>query len=424
MVRSWRLAFAVLAGAFFAPGVGASQARPAGGDAITISMVAFSTNQPAFQILIPNFERVYPNITVNATYAASATAVPLEATELAAGTAPDLITTFPGCGTPASVCQLAKAGDLAPLVNVPWAKRSPALVTSISKFGKALYVFEPQIAPWGVFTNDALFAKLGLKVPQTFSRLLAVCRKAKNAGTSALIFDGGMGPDVGMLIRALALPTVYAADKHWTAELRAGTVTFDGSAGWRQALQEFVDMNNAGCFQPGVTGTTPAGAEAEFAAGQGLMLVNYSGIKGAIDVLQPQFGYSFAPFPGGTSPGQATTLLHTSSGLSINAHSTAQAQAAALAFINFIARPKQNALYTQVTGGVTSYQFLKGQIPSFMSGFAPVFAQGRYVPDPSASWSNANVVTPLTQAIGLITGQASIDDILNAMDAAWKQAPD
>jgi raffinose/stachyose/melibiose transport system substrate-binding protein len=144
---------------------------------------------------------------------------------------------------------------------------------------------------------------------------------------------------------------VCGQDRHWAAELKAGTVSFDGSPGWRQALQEFIDLNNTGCFQPGATGTTQASAETQFAQGQGLMLPGYSSHKGAIDAASPQFGYSFSPFPGGAGPNQTMTFLHPGNSLSVNAHSSAQNQAAAEAFVDFIARPKQNALYTQVTGG-------------------------------------------------------------------------
>jgi hypothetical protein len=59
-----------------------------------------------------------------------------------------------------------------------------------------------------------------------------------------------------------------------------------------------------------------------------------------------------------------------------------------------------------------------------MSAMAPVLASHAYVVNPGMTWWNANV-SPLLQQdqIGLITGQSSIDDILNAMDAAWKQGP-
>lgn len=420
-----RAAFFAGVCAVFALAFGAAAAKPAKSESITLSMVSVSTNQGAYQVLIPNFERVYPNITVNATYLPSDTAFSIQATELAAGSGPDLIDVMPGCLAPTStVCGLAKAGYLAPLVNVPWAKRSLPSVTSLSKFGKALYVFEPQVAPYGVFTNNALFSKLGLKVPQTFGQLLDVCRKAKAAGTSALIMYGN-NSDFGAFVRNLATATVFAQDKHWVAQLKAGGVTFEGTSGWRQAFQEVLDMNSAGCFEPGITGTSASQAEVEFAEGQGLMLWQYSGVKGALDQLDPQFAFSFAPFPGGTSPTQITTFLHNSSGLAINAHSSPQNQAAALEFINFVARPKQNALYTQVTGGLTQYQFLKGQLPSFMSAFAPIFAQNRFIVDPFAALGNGLVgLAEYQQGLGLLTGQtATVDAALSAMDTAWKQAP-
>jgi hypothetical protein len=43
---------------------------------------------------------------------------------------------------------------------------------------------------------------------------------------------------------------------------------------------------------------------------------------------------------------------------------------------------------------------------------------------PIYSWGNANVGLTLEQnAIGVITRQRSIDDVLKAMDAAFKQGP-
>ena len=73
---------------------------------------------------------------------------------------------------------------------------------------------------------------------------------------------------------------------------------------------------------------------------------------------------------------------------------------------------------------MTQYEFLKQQIPSFMSAMAPVFKQHAYVVDPTQSWWNADVLYALEQdGIGLFTGQETPDSILQAMDAAWKQGP-
>jgi raffinose/stachyose/melibiose transport system substrate-binding protein len=143
-----------------------------------------------------------------------------------------------------------------------------------------------------------------------------------------------------------------------------------------------------------------------------------------IDAGNPQFTYSFHPFPGGSAAGATQTWVHLSNEVSINAHSSAAAQAAAQTFVNFIARPKQNALYAQIRGGLTQYEFLHVQLPSFMSPMAPVVQHGQYVIDPSLGWWNANVLLVMQQQeIGLLTGQTTIDAMLAAMDAAWKQGP-
>jgi raffinose/stachyose/melibiose transport system substrate-binding protein len=407
---------------------GVGEAPAAKGETVTVSMLALNVEQPAFDVLIPNFERVYPNVKVVPTYAPSSTAIyQLETTEIAAGNAPDLLYTIPGCGSPVSVCALAKAGDLAPMIGKPWAKakRSLPVVTSSDKHLKDLYSFTATVSFWGVWANQDLFKKLGLKVPQTFGQLLAVCQKAKAARTVALMLAGGNQQAVSNLIAALAVATVYGNDKQWGAKLKAGTVSFAGTAGWHQALQEVTAMNTAGCFERGVSATSTPSAAAQFAQGQALMYTALSQTKGTIDMGAPQFTYSFHPFPDGTGPVQTESAFTPVATIGVNSHSSAGAQHAAQTFVDFIARPKQDSLFAQTAGGLTQYQFLHQQIPDYMSDFSSVFKQHRYLITPTQTWWNASVLNALQEnEIGLLTGQRSIDDILNAMDAAWKQGPD
>jgi len=405
---------------------GASESASGGtNDAVTISMLANTIDQPGYDVLIPNFERAYPNIKVQVDYALSPILSQLETTELAAGNAPDVLTTSSTCGASAiSVCILARSGYLVPLVKEPWAKRTLPLVTSLAKVGRNLYAYEPALGAEGISTNDDLFRRLGLKVPQTFSQLLSVCRKAKSAGTVAIVLSGASQPTVAFLLTAMAVATVYGKDKQWVSEQRAGKVTFAGSPGWRAALQEFIEMNDAGCFEPGVLGTTTASAQAQFAQGRGLMIPGLTSQLGEIRADNPSFKISAYPFPGGTGASQTRTFVNLDPSLSVNAHSSAQKQTAARAFIDFVARPKQNELYAAVNGGLTQYAFLKGQLPAFMSHYTGAFEHREYVVNPQSSWWNPSVYVTLQQdGIGLITGQLTVADVLDAMDAAWKLGP-
>jgi raffinose/stachyose/melibiose transport system substrate-binding protein len=310
----------------------ASAATAQRNDTLTIGFLITPNNKAGWEAVAANFQRVYPDIRVEITYAANNDSLyQTESTQLAAGNATEVLATTPGCGTPIAICKLAKAGYLTPMVKKPWASkaRSVPLVTSYTKYGKLLYGFQPLVAPYGIFTNDTMLKRLGLTVPQTYSQLLDACARAKANGTSAVIIPGGSPTAVTFLIESLALPLVYAKDAHWTGKLKAGKVTFRGSSGWRKAMQRFIDMDDAGCFQPGATGVTSGtAASLLFAQGRGLMYTQTSNNEGAIAASNPDFSYSFHPIPTGARPADTTTFLSLLQSLSVNAHASPRKRAA------------------------------------------------------------------------------------------------
>jgi raffinose/stachyose/melibiose transport system substrate-binding protein len=406
--------------------LGAGDAQSAEHGQITLTALVTSTGQPSWDAVVENFERANPNITIDATFALTAqTLCQLETTELAAGNAPDILATYPGCGTPISICKLAKAGDLAPMVGKAWAKSLDPRVLTYSKSGPTLYMYLPTAVFDGLLTNDTMFRQLGLKVPQTFSQLLALCRRQGASGTIPLLLTAQGSNTLQQLIADIALTTVYAKDKQWGKKLRAGTVNFEGSAGWREALQEIVDMNSAGCFQPGPAATTSAVGDATFAQGHTLAYAMVTSHKGLIDAGDPQFAYSQSPFPTSDDPGKTVAELHFPLGFAVNSHSSAQNQAAAQSFIDFVASPAQDALFARIGGGFSESQLRKGEFPAYLSSFLPLYKQGRYAINPIETWWNAAVGNALsTYGTGLLTRQESIDDVLKAMDAAWQLGPD
>jgi raffinose/stachyose/melibiose transport system substrate-binding protein len=424
--RGVRLALAVAALCMLL-GVAAGTVRSTNGDDIRLTMLGSITGQPAYSAVIDNFQRTHPNIKIEVTYTPTvASTYQLVTTELAAGNAPDLFPVYPGCGTPISICKLAKSGHLAPLVGKAWAKKLDPRVLSMTKYGSTLYMFEPTAVFDGLLTNDTKLKQLGLKIPQTFTQLLAFCHKARAAGHIPLMLTALSSNTLQQLIADIALTTVYAKDKQWLQKLRAGKVTFSGTPGWHQALQEIVDMGNAECFQTGPAGTSGPVGDAMFAQGQGLTYAMVTSHKGAIDAGKPAFAYSQSPFPASrTNPRETVVELHFPFGLGINAHASAANQAAAQAFIDFLARPDQNALMAEIGGGLSNSQLRTGRLPKYLSSFVPLYKQGRYAVNPIETWWNAGVGNALTTyGTGLLTGQNTVDDVLKAMDVAWKLGPD
>src|SRR5262245_34996855 len=106
----------------FALGVGSAQALPVGQSAtIKLTMYTHNAGEPALKVLIPSFEQANPDIDVTVTPTGTAGAsAQLQATQLAAGGGPDILSVWPGCGTSQSVCRLAPAGHLANMPAKPW----------------------------------------------------------------------------------------------------------------------------------------------------------------------------------------------------------------------------------------------------------------------------------------------------------------
>jgi ABC-type glycerol-3-phosphate transport system substrate-binding protein len=225
LLRQARFAVGLLGGAALALGALATpSALAGGGGTVTITTLALVLQQATWDVMIPNFERAYPAIKIKVSYAASSAELyQLETTELAAGNAPDVLPTIPGAGTPISVVTLARAGQLAPMVDKPWTKRSVPLVTSLDKYGRALYSFTPTLGVFGMFTNDDLFGRLGLEIPQTFPQLLDLCRKAQAVGAVAYMLPGATQGSMANLVLALAVPTVWSSpgstDTSWLGRL-------------------------------------------------------------------------------------------------------------------------------------------------------------------------------------------------------------
>ena len=123
-----------------------------------------------------------------------------------------------------------------------------------------------------------------------------------------------------------------------------------------------------------------------------------SGLKGTLERREPRVRLLLPSVRSRDEPEPDRDLPLLGISLSVNAHSSAQNQAAAQTFVDFIARPKQNALWGQVGGGLTQYEFLKGQIPAWEVRLRHCVQAARVRRQPAVwTWWNANVLLALNQ---------------------------
>jgi raffinose/stachyose/melibiose transport system substrate-binding protein len=364
--------------------------------------------------LVADFQKANPNIKVNVQYLPQATLGQATVTALQAGNAADVLYTNGGTGQLHSVFALGKTGYLADLSQRAWAKDVPAPAHDLYYDGAKLYGVPMGLSLVGVVYNTAEFQQMGWQVPTTFGGLVDLCSKIKATGKTPMAL-AGQAP--GLYAQAPAASTVYAATPGWNDDRAAGKVTFAATDGWKTALQEFVDLNKADCFQPGAAGATIVNAINMLASDQAVMFLGPSAAIGGIMGVNSQFKAAMFPVPGPTADATRAVTEYNDS-FSVNAHSANMD--AAMKLVDFLAQPEEQQAYAKIEGEISVPDSVTGKVPDLYSSFGPLLQQKKTVTLPSLIWPNPAVGTAMTPAMqGLLTGQKTIADVLTDLDNAW-----
>jgi raffinose/stachyose/melibiose transport system substrate-binding protein len=387
----------------------------------TVSMVMATTYKPGFDILIPNFNRIYPNVTVNPTYLTSGapytTAV---TTQFAAGNGSDLVWNTGANSGPTSVWPFASAGYLTDITKSPWVPRMFDTDKKQYTYKGKVYAYDFGLSVLALPAyNKDFFAQNKIAVPKTFAQLLSVCRQIAGMGKIPIAWAGGSAAVNTNNTVALAASTVTGPDPSWLQKRLDHKTTFATTAGWRRALQMIVDMKGSNCFGPNVAADQIPQMQQEFASGQAEMMFTYAGLNAQVQVLNPTLKIGLFPPPPDGNPANAWLTLQAAGGLGVNAKSSNPA--AARQFIDFLGRAKQATLFAKINYLISPFDAKKGNLPGIYADLKPWFDKKKTVSTITAEWPNTQMGTLSGQSIqGLFTGQKTVDQVLADMDSYFE----
>ena len=338
-------------------------------------------------------------------------------TQLQAGNAADMMVLAPGTGQPISVITLADAGFLEPLDDTS-AGLLPAGSEAEFQIDGKTYAQPTALTPVGMVFNVTAADEAGVtEYPSTYEDLLAACADARDAGKSFTVLAGGVSFNTGLISMLISATRVYAQTPDWNERRAAGDVTFADS-GWKDVLDDIVEMNDKGCFQDGAAGGTfdsitqgMGGGTSLTAAVPGSAAASIGDATGAELNVQ-----AFPPADGE----KAFTVTGANYAWGINAASDDAVKASAQAFLDWVAQPENAKAYADLSGSVPITGI---DSETLLPEYAPIgdlLANGDYAGLPNATWPNPAVYDALGVGVqGLLTGQKTVDQVLADMDAAW-----
>ncbi|SCF06019.1 carbohydrate ABC transporter substrate-binding protein, CUT1 family [Micromonospora coriariae] len=377
-----------------------------------------SVDQGSVEDVIKAFEAANPGVKVNFTTSGADQYQQQIRTQLASGTAPDVMSVWPGNGNPGATYVLAKPGYLLDLSDQPWAAKLPDAVKSVAQYEGKTYNAIFGLNGIGAVYNQQAMDKAGLTPPGTWTDLLAFCRAAAAKGTPAFALGIQDNWVTQLVLYGLVASTVYTKDPAFDTKMQAGQATFAGSP-WKTALAKYLEMHQTGCFQKNPLGTSYEASQELAATGKTLGIVQGNWVIALLKGKNPNGTFTLKALPATDEP--ATALMPAAAGAGYGINAKAKNKELALKFVTFVMSPEGMNLYVKKQGGLPSLADTGYAVDPSLTELSTFINDDRTVPFMDQLWPNAKVQqTMLSGLQEVFSGQSTPDKVLAAMDADYK----
>jgi raffinose/stachyose/melibiose transport system substrate-binding protein len=381
----------------------------------TLTVVYDATFRTALEPVVEAFEQKYPGTTVDVNYIGG-DVENLMLTQIQAGTAPDVFLSFPGSGETMTIESLASQGYLLDLSDSPWVADIPPALQEDMEYQGRTYAYPGTLQGLGGIYNQTRLQELGLQIPRTWTDVMELCESARDAGgyAYAQALNDPSGPQ--MLYLALTGTLVYGPNPDFSTQLEEGETSIPESP-WREAVEKYAEMNDAGCFGEGVLGRSSAQANNEVAAGEAAALVSVGANLAPIKDAAPDSEFTVAALPATDNPDD--TYFTALPGYTLSVNAEAENPTAAKAFLDLLAEPEHINQYADGFASVPAIPNDSFRPPATLVEFNEAVADGRTAQ--LADWPNPMVNDVAQQGVqALLLGDDTVDDVLEEMQEAFE----
>ncbi|MEU8238258.1 extracellular solute-binding protein [Actinoplanes missouriensis] len=388
------------------------------GDGDDQTLTIASVDQGSIEKVVDAFKAANPGVTVNLTTSGADQYQQQIRTQLASGTAPDVMTVWPGNGNPGATYVIAKPGYLLDLSDQPWAAQLPDAFKKVAQYEGKTYNALFGLNGIGAVYNDEALKKSGLTAPGTWTDLIAFCKAAAGKGTPAFALGIQDNWVTQIALYALVATTVYSGDKDFDTKMAAGQATFANSP-WTTAMAKYQEMNTAGCFQKDPLGTSYEASQTLAATGKTLGIVQGNWIIGLLKQKNPSGTFTMKALPATDDP--ASFIMPAAAGAGYGVNAKAKNKDLALKFITFVMSPAGMKIFNEAQGSLPTLPGAGTTVDPGLTELTTFVEGDKTVPFMDQLWPNAKVQqTMLSGLQEVFSDQATPAEVLTDMDTDYK----
>lgn len=397
---------------------GGTKAGTDGGSGESKTLTLASIDQGSVEDVVKAFEKANPGVKVRYTTSGADQYQQQIRTQLSSGTAPDVMSVWPGNGNPGATHVLAKPGYLRDLSDRPWAAKMPEAIKSVAQYeGKTYNAIFGQNGIGAVYNQQAM-TKAGLTPPETWTDLLAFCKAAKAKGTPAFALGNQDNWVTQLVLYALVATTVYGPDRDFDQKMQAGQATFAKSP-WTTALDKYLTMEKTGCFQQNPLGTNYEASQQLAATGKTLGIVQGNWVIALLEAKNPKATFTLKALPANDTPSE--TLIPAAAGAGYGVNAKAKNEELALKFVDFVMSPEGMNLFVEKQGGLPALPDTGFKVAPSLAELSTFIGSDRTVPFMDQLWPNAKVQqTMLSGLQEIFSDQSTPKKLLAEMDVDYK----
>ena len=388
---------------------------------ITFTYAPANAEDNSYEVLAQDYMDAHEGVTIKLNKINAEAVNTTLTTQMQAGNGPDVMALTGGSGQAATVGQFAKAGLLLELTDSSFQDNIPEAEQAGYLFDDKLYGVPSSTQVAGIVYNDELAQSNGVDIgpDSTLEDVLAACDTARSKGQSVFGLAGSIPVNTGIMTVEIATSTVYGPEPDWNQQRADGDVTFADSQGWKDALQTVIDLNDQGCFQDGAAG---AGFDALTNGATSGSLYGFFAPSGAVKSIQDASGGHVKLIAlGFPAPEGQDTFLTVTSDLGLAGNADTESPKLVEDFLAFAVSPDEAKKFADAAGAIPiGSDIATGDLLPQYQPIGQMLADGQYRAFAVDQWPNGQVYDALgTGVTGLLTGQKTIDDVLQAMDDAW-----
>ncbi|GGG14332.1 ABC transporter substrate-binding protein [Paenibacillus albidus] len=306
-----------------------------------------------------------------------------------------------------------KAGYLEDLSDQPFAgKLLDSVKPSVTTTDGKVVALPLETLSWGYLYNKTIFTEHGLTPPTTLTEMKAVVEKLKAANVTPFVLSYKESW-IPQLVLPLAVGSmVKTKNPDFVAQMNKDEGSFSEM---KSAIFDVFDLIN----ENGTAKATEVGGDdgaAAFAAGKGAMWLQGPWYAETILKSNPDLDFGVAPLPVSDDPN--ATLINLSASTSLAVSPTSKNKEVALDFLNYVLDDQaSNAFFQALKFNPVATIHTYESYPWINDATAYV-KEGKSVQDPAIPQAVKDEVGKGLQAY--YAGQLSQDDVVKALDKAWK----